>query len=139
LGRKEGDSRGLAAAGFAQDQGMAVGRLCRRVARFMEAEPMQRALQRLEQRDRRRQGRRAFSVPVSAACSAAISAKLIGRHRHVARPVVHVAGVHGEERSLERCDLAHEPHAVLMRDAADAGDLGIERRLICQAKTVMVI
>jgi hypothetical protein len=61
-----------------------------------------------------------------------------GRHRHVPRPVVHIAGVHGKERSLERCDLAHQPHAVLMRDAADAGDLGVERRLI-SAKTVMVI
>jgi hypothetical protein len=56
---------------------MAIGRLCRRVARFMEAEPMQRALQRLKSVIGVAKGRRAFSVPVSAACSAAISAKLI--------------------------------------------------------------
>jgi hypothetical protein len=104
----------------------------------MEAEPVQRALQRLEQRDRRCPGQaRLLGAGVGRMQRRHIG-EIDRRHRHVARPVIHIAGVHGEERRLERCDFAHEPHAVLMRDAADAGDLGVERSLM-SAKTVMVI
>jgi hypothetical protein len=92
----------------------------------METEPMQRALQRLKQRQRRlpRQARR-FRAGVGGMQRRHIG-EVQGRDRHVPRPVIHIAGVHGEESSLEGCDLADQPHAVLMRDAADAGDLGIE-------------
>ena len=45
-------------------------------------------------------------------------------------PAIHISGVHGEEGGHKGCDLADQPHAVLLRDAADASDLGIESRLI---------
>ena len=130
LGREEGDGRGLAAAGFAEDEGVAVGRLGRRIAGFVEAEPVQRALQRLEQRERRLPWQACGFRPGIGGMQRRHIGEVQGRDRHVPRPVVHIAGVHGEEGGLKGCDLADQPHAVLMRDAADAGDFGVECRLI---------
>jgi hypothetical protein len=51
-----------------------------------------------------------------------------GRNRHVLRPVIHVPGCIAK-KGLEAVT-TDKPHAVLMRNAADAGDLGIQGCLI---------
>ena len=130
LRREEGDGGGFAAAGFAQHQRVTIGRLGFRVTRFMETEPVQRALQRLKQRERRLPWQARGVRPGISGMQRRHIGEVQGRHRHVPRPVSHIAGVHREEGRLEGGDLADEAHAVLVRDAADAGDFGVERHLI---------
>ena len=87
-------------------------------------------MQRLKQRERRLPGQAGSFGPGISGVQRCHVGKVERRDRHVPRPIIHVAGMHGEERCLKGCDFPDETHAVLMRDAANAGDLGIERRLI---------
>lgn len=109
---------------------VAVGRFRCRIAGFMKAEPVQRALKCLKQRQRRSPGQARGFRPGIGGMECRHIGEVYGRHCHVARPVIHIAGMHREERSLEGGDLANQPHAILMGDATDAGDFGIQSRLI---------